>query len=274
MAPDEEPQGEATSEEPKRGLDRRTFVKGAMAGAAVGVIGAGGVATAGWLFGSEGALKKERETDYVGAKVLTGSPTRFGVPIVPLQVDEAGYLMGRAEDLRPYLYCARDQKWPGRSDDYAGDDYLRYHVNTYKAVRLSEQEARERWWYHDKVGERIHVSDFADRPNGTGAGFRWRDPDERFPAFEGVLIKLSPDEIEAEGRAAVVRDRSMDRTHGLIAFDAACTHFCCIAGWHEDPTAEKLGLWDTIFCTCHNARFDPRQLETYEFVMKEERSVL
>lgn len=252
---------------PRRGsgMDRRSFVKGMMAGAAVGAIGVGAAATGGWIRGTYTA-PEDATVHYSGAKVLVGSPAPRGLPFIPLAVEPDGTIRGRSDDLRPYRHCGRDKAWSGVQEDYSGDDHLRYTVSPHKLAIIQDEESRrERWWYFDRLGERLNVAHFRDQPEGTGAQFTWREENTAEPRFEGTLVKLPLASIEAQGEDLERLRDAMLIEHDLVAFDAACTHFCCHAAWHEDPTADRLGFWDTIFCTCHAARFDPRQIESYSF---------
>lgn len=254
------------AESARPGTDRRTFVKGMVVGAAAAAAGVAGYAL--WPKPPVGTeFRLGDKVAYYGAKVQQGSPTEHGVPLLPIAVDDAGFVVSTVDDLTPYTYCRTRRDWRALSEEQASDRWLRYHLSEPQVANVEAQgkDPHEVWWYFDRLGERVHVDDFADKPATTGAGIRFRaHPDDSAP-FEGVLVKYDegtldlPDDLLGRWPdVAATRPR-------LVAYDAACTHLCCVAGWHESTLAEKRGDWDLIFCTCHMARFDPFTVEEYAF---------
>lgn len=255
-------------DEPAGGVDRRAFVKGALGAATLGVAGAAGFG----IFKQAAIVKPStiKSIKYLGAKVLVGSPAPRGVPLIPIRVNADGFVEGVPEDddelyLDWYRYCSHEEA-PGLADPgFTSDNTIEYFLTEEKLVAAGA-EAKERWWYADKLEQPIRASDFANLPFGSGAAFRWRSHGlSGNDVVTGILLKLDPSEFNMPESEL---SKYMDMDHNLIAFSSFCTHFCCVPGWKEDPTADKLGFWDMIFCTCHNSRYDPRELTEYTFDLK------
>ncbi|MBW3583309.1 MAG: Rieske 2Fe-2S domain-containing protein [Euryarchaeota archaeon] len=229
------------------GTDRRTFLKQALAG---------GVCAAAAMSGCMRlATEKGGRVEYLGARVIPGSPTDHGVPVLLVAVDDDGYVIGRPPTEGAHLYCAqKDADLGARLFEDPGDERLRYDLSGEKLAA----HGAETFWYSEHNGEPVHVDHFADRPLLTGASVRWRGGPEGQDGATLILLKLDPDKIEGAGPAQIFAN-----DHGLVAFSDLCTHFCCRAGWHEDEIARTYDAWDTIFCTCHSARFDPQRVERY-----------
>ncbi len=263
--------------EPPTGVDRRAFVKGAMGAAALGVAGAAGFG----IFKQAAIVKPStvKLVKYLGAKVLVGSPAPRGIPLIPVRVNEEGFVEGVPQDedenyLDWYRYCSHENA-PGLANpEFTKDNIIEYFLTEEKLVKAGAKAA-ERWWYHDKLEQPIRADDFLRAKGsgikadgyGAGAAFRWRSAGQAGNnIITGVLLKLHPDDFKGVDRETL--ERFMDMEHHLIAFSTYCTHFCCVPGFREDPTADQLGFWDMIFCTCHNSRYDPRKLTEYEFELR------
>lgn len=255
--------------EPPTGVDRRTFVKGAMGAAALGVAGAAGFT----LFKQAAIVQPStiKNVDYLGAKVLTGSPAPRGLPFMAVKVNDEGLVEVLPEVdgenlLDWYRYCSKETA-PGLANpNFTDDNTVEYFLTEEKLVQAGA-EAQERWWYSEKLGDKIKASDFKNRDYGSGAAFRWRSAGVgSSDVVTGILLKIRPEEFTGIKEADLATYMDMD--HHLIGVYSTCTHFCCVPGWKEDPTADKLGFWDMIFCTCHNSRFDPRQVTKYSFDLK------
>lgn len=255
-------------EEPETGVDRRSFVKGALGAATLGVAGAAGFG----MFKQAAIVKPSniRPVTYLGAKVLSGSPAPRGLPLMPVRINEEGLVEVIPEDddtnyLDWYRYCSHENA-PGLANpDFTQDNTIEYFLTEEKLV-VAGDEAIERWWYAEKLEQPIRARDFANRPFGDGAAFRWRSQGQSGnDVITGILLKLDPAEFNLSEEEL---SKYMDMETNLIAFSSFCTHFCCVPGWKEDPSADKLGFWDMIFCTCHNSRYDPRDLTEYTFDLK------
>lgn len=252
-------------------IDRRTFVKGSLVGAAIGA------ATA----GSFGLFKQltlpdpfdAREVAYLGAHVLPESPAPRGLALIPVRVNEEGLVEGVPETdgtnhLDALRYCGHERS-PGVFPGSTSDNVFRYAVAEEKLLKAGDSAA-ERYWYLDRLGEPVRATDFAARAAPIGASVRWRSEGvDRNVVLPLMLLKLDPETIKGVDESEL--GRFMDLDHGLVAFSAICTHFCCVPGFQEDPLARSQGWWDLIYCSCHHSRFDPTRIQTYRFVLREPR---
>ncbi len=248
--------------EETEGVDRRSFVK-----ACVGVAAAGSVGAAGFgLFKPLAIVKPSTSkiVKYLGAKVLTGSPAPRGLPLIPLSVNDEGYIEGIPDHLDWYRYCSHEEA-PGLADPGStSDNVLRYFLTEEKIVKAGDA-AKDIWWYADLLEEKVHVDHFKNLEPGTGAAVRWRSEGlSGNDVVTAIILKLDPSKFKSEDYKEFMTDDGSN----LIGYSSFCTHFCCVPGFKEDQTAEKLGFWDTIFCTCHNSRYDPTDLVEYEFTLK------
>ncbi len=254
----------------EEGVDRRSFVKGAMGAATLGVAGAAG-------FGMFKQIAVPPDTivrfvNYLGAQVQTGSPAPRGLPFIPVRVNEEGFVEGIPEkDGTNYLdvlrYCGY-QNAPNLEPGATTDNVFRYFL-TEEKIHQAGDDAEDIWFFVDKIGERVRASDFEDRDYGTGAAVRWRS--EEVGASDTVtmmVLKLDPEDFKGD-KAEAVRDQFMDMDHHLIGLSAICTHFCCVPGYKESDKANQFDAWEMAFCTCHNSRFDPLEPTEYDFMLRE-----
>lgn len=233
-------------------LSRRAFVRSS-------VLAAGGVALAGCL-GEEAPAPPLERVEYLGAALL-GGPAQRGVPLFPLRVDLDGRLSfqpsaeGVGSVLPWYRYCGREASPPLRGEHRPEDEFVRYFLTEEK------RETIEEGWYKDRLGEVARAADFDEV--GKGAGVIWRSAGVRArDLLTGIVLKVDPAKLTfGEGvDGDLVRRAFMVPTDDgglLAAFHSACTHFCCVMGWHESRLAEAQGLWDTLFCNCHLVVCDP-----------------
>ena len=251
------------------GVDRRAFVKGALTAAGLGVAGA-----AGFGMFKQAAIVKPTTTrivKYFGAKVLPGSPAPRGIPLIPITVNADGIIegvpvRGEGDDEQNYLdwyrYCSHENA-PGLIPENPFDNTLEYFL-TKEKLEAAGGAAKERWWYHDRLETPVRADHWKDLPFNTGAAFRWRSAGQSGNnVITGILLKLDPKAFKRGEKGE--RENFMIPEHNLIAFSTFCTHFCCVPAFHEDPAAKTMGFWDMIFCTCHNSRYNPREITEYSF---------
>lgn len=252
-------------------MDRRDFVKACIAAGGIGALSAGGLGMLRPMVQPRPA--PTRPMRYFGAHVI-GGPAPRGVPYVPITVQDGAFVaktelgLGRErlDVLAWHRFCGRTNA-PGLDAAFTSDNTLTYATKP-------EYERLLRPWFHDRIGQPLRPEQFEDV--GFGAPFLWRSQGVREPhTLPGVLIRVGEDafrEVEVpNGSAKALARGEMDFLRrevfwkGFVAVSALCTHFCCVAGYKE---AEKLARprngWDNLFCTCHNANFDPRQPVAYE----------
>lgn len=261
------------------GFDRRSFIK-----ACAGVGAAGAAAAAGF-----GMLRPISDVDvnivpisYPGVKVLKGSPAPYGMPLIPLEIED-GVLKGRpdaAEDqLKWYKYCSHERApgtFPeGAISGFTPTNEIKYFVTEEKIEKGLDV------WYEDLIGNPIRADDFPkEEPNesfdsftGVGAPFEWRS--EGVPAeskITGIIVKFPKEELSFDSRVPAPQAEEMDAwfpevpgepENVFLGCCSFCTHFCCVPGFHEAELALSSGYGGTIFCTCHLSRYDPFTIQNY-----------
>jgi Rieske Fe-S protein len=263
--------------------DRRRFVKG--------VVGAGVLST----FATVGSAALDLSTaprgsggggikQYFGIELLDG-PAPRGMPQIPVELDDEGYLMGVWPDTveeeidgRPVLlsemelggitystewfqYCGV-QTFPGLAPDADQDDYFTYSDSPYD------------WQTQDVAdGDRVHIDDFADYAEwgndigtsgiGKPARVRWRSED--VPSGQALPVLVIRSSV-IEELAAGDEWLEASTREGFIAIAFKCTHFCCVPGFKVDAAADRLGVGDDVYCQCHKSVFDPFSIQQQQFV--------
>jgi Rieske Fe-S protein len=257
---------------------RRRFVKGVVASAAlasVGTAGAAAVSTTTKPSGGTGG-----PTDYVGIENTNG-PAPRGMPIVPITIDDEGYLQGvwpevseetldngdtitvAEQEMGSVTYSARwfqycgTQTAAGVRPDAEQDNYLRSMPSLYE-------------WQRDlEPNQRLHVDDFADYEgwsNGIGSAGAGKPAQTtwRSQADDGENVKQLPVQVLRSPR---VSDLPQESEYGdflreatesdFIAWLDKCTHFCCTPGFNSFRDASKFGATDAVYCQCHQSVYDP-----------------
>lgn len=266
---------------------RRRFVKGVVGGAALAGIGTGSAAalnTATSPTGAGGGITK-----FFGIKNTSG-PAPRGMPQIPLEIDDEGYLKGiwpkvqqieeggrtitvAKSEIAGYTYTSEAfqycgvQTYSGVQPDADQDNYLRSAANPpyqWQADAYSE-------------GDRFHVDDFANYEqwgNGIGrAGIgkpatgKWRSeglqPQETMP----IQVLRSERVKEMAGGDSDFADW-VDATtqEGFIAWLNKCTHFCCVPSFKGIPGSAKFNAENEVYCPCHQSVYDPFDIVQKSFV--------
>lgn len=260
---------------PHDGLDRRRFIQVAARVGAAAAFGAAGY----------GLLRPASDVDvnvvpirYPGAKVLPDSPAPYGLPLIPLRLDDDGALVGVADaaegQLSWYKYCGHERA-PGTDPSFATDDRLRYFAAG------SAGSGGPAPWYGDRLDEVVAADHFPDTPPderfapfpGVGAPFAWRSegltPGD---AIQGIVVRAPVQMLRFEGAAAVDRDALLawmppdpaDPSFRFVACCSFCTHLCCVPGFHASQVALDKNAGETIFCACHFSKYDPFTFTYYD----------
>ncbi|NEU55971.1 ubiquinol-cytochrome c reductase iron-sulfur subunit [Halorussus sp. MSC15.2] len=257
---------------------RRRFVKGVVGSATLASVGTGATAvlnSATSVAGGTGG-----PTDYVGIENTDG-PAPRGMPLVPLTIDDEGYLKGvwpevkerelkdgstvtiTEQDIggvtytgRWFQYCGV-QSAQGLRPDADQDNFLRSKPGLYE------------WQADHEPGQKLHVDDFADYEEwsndigSAGAGkpaqTTWRSQSEGEQDVQELPVQVlrSPkvSDLPSKGdapdflRAATESD--------FIAWLDKCTHFCCTPGFNSSKDAAKFDATDAVYCQCHQSVYDP-----------------
>ncbi|MFW6448431.1 MAG: ubiquinol-cytochrome c reductase iron-sulfur subunit [Halobacteriota archaeon] len=261
---------------------RRRFVRGVVGASALAGLSTASMPIVESLTSEPGA--GGGATVYRGAENI-GGPAPRGLPQVPVEVDDEGFLRGIWPDIEMveregievpvatmeiagqtytsewFHYCGI-QSAPGLSPDADRDNYLRYSAS-------SNYD-----WQNEQVegGQRVSVVDFDDYEEwahpigsgglGKGAQTNWRSQDERGGDVLPVQVIRSPiveEMAEQDDWLGATTDQ------GFIAFLNKCTHFCCVPGWKTYRDSVQYDADDLIYCQCHQSVFDPFSIVTETF---------
>jgi Rieske Fe-S protein len=257
--------------EEEEGVDRRKFVKGAMGAATLGVAGAAG-------FGMFKQLAIPPDTivqfiDYFGARVLPGSPAPRGLPFIPVRVTDNGEVEGVPEAnginfLNVLRYCGY-QAAPNLQPGFTDDNVFRYFL-TEEKIHQAGDRAGDIWFFLDRIGDRVRAEHFAGRDYNTAAAVRWRSENVR-PSDIVTMMILKLDPGQFDGPHVDMVETFMQNDEHLIGMSAICTHFCCVPGYKETDLARQFNAWEMAFCTCHNSRWNPYEISSYNFMLRETR---
>ena len=263
--------------------DRRRFVKGVVgAGALSGVVGA---STSMIDLATTAAGAGGGPMNYMGIE-LVGGPAPRGMPQIPVELDEDGYLRGIWPDVDTielegqeipiaeeelggvtydtawFQYCG-SQNHSSIQPDASRDNYFRYSA-----------EGPYDWQNQEvNAGDRVHVDHFDDYQNwgnvigsdgvGKPALVSWRSQEDELEEGERPLaVQLI--------RSPLVEDRAdydnpdddwlgASTDSGFIAVHNQCTHFCCVPGYKDpgQPDSAAYDAEDAIYCQCHQSVYDP-----------------
>ena len=265
---------------------RRRFVKGVVGSASLAGVGASTSAminTTTNPSGGGGGI-----TEFFGIENTDG-PAPRGMPMIPVRIDEEGYLQGffpewetttvqgqevqvaRAEvagieyGAQWFQYCGV-QTYPGLQPDADQDNYLRYADNPPYTWQSDSVEA----------GNKVHVDDFDDYEDwgndigqagiGKPAMATWRSQDV---GGEGTLpvqiLRIPPDDfgrIEAESQEWL--DAAAEQN--FVAWLNKCTHFCCVPSFKGTAQSAAFAAENDVYCPCHQSVYDPYSIVRSSYV--------
>lgn len=262
---------------------RRRFVKGVVGGAALAGVGAAGSATVNSLTSSTGAGGGQT---VAMAIQRTGGPAPRGMPQIPLEIDDEGYLKGIWPEVTTitqegvevevaqtdlggkkyagewFQYCGMEG-YENLQPNYDGDNFFR--AGSAPGYEW-QAEAKEQ-------GDKLHVDDFSDYKewgNGIGndgvgkpANGTWRSVDSS-DTLPITLIRSERIERAAEEDEWV----EASTAEGFIAYANVCTHFCCVPGYKQTENSANYGASDGVYCQCHQSTYDPFTLVETLFVAR------
>ena len=261
---------------------RRRFVKGVVGGAALAGVGAMGSATVNTLTTAGGVGG--------GATVAmtiahTGGPAPRGLPQIPVQVTDDGYIEGVWPEVTTITEDGIEievaqEELGGRT--YSGEWFQYCGVESQENVRPNFESdnifraATGGYQWQDDVydgGDQIHIDDFDDYQewgNGIGndgvgkpASVRWRSEDAD-ASLNAVVIRSTQIEEAAEEDEWIAA--STDQ--GFMAYLNVCTHFCCVPGYKQLEESTRYDAGDGSYCVCHQSTYDPFTLEESLFVAR------
>ncbi|MFT4890460.1 MAG: Rieske Fe-S protein [Halobacteriales archaeon] len=256
--------------------DRRRFVKGVVGvSALMGTASLGGV-TINSLTAPTG--EGGGTVVYRGVENTAG-PAPRGMPQIPVEIDDEGYLKGRFPEYETTMVEGREvrvarmevggmtygvqwfqycgvQSYAGIQPDADQDEYFRYSSGSgydWQKETVSE-------------GDRVHVDHFSDYETwgnefgtagvGKPGAATWRSQGLSGKDTIPVLILRSKrvEEMVADSDDPWLQAATQD---GFMAILNKCTHFCCVPGFKTTGDAAKFGAANEIYCPCHQSVYDP-----------------
>ncbi|UPV74904.1 ubiquinol-cytochrome c reductase iron-sulfur subunit [Halorussus limi] len=257
--------------------DRRRFVKGVVGSATL--TSAGTAATAALDATTSPTGGTGGPTDYVGIKNTDG-PAPRGMPVIPLTIDDEGFLKGIWPDVKEkklkdgstititeqeiggvtytgrwFQYCGV-QNAEGLIPDADQDNYFRSKPGLYD------------WQSDHDRGQKLHVDDFDDYKtwsNGIGsagagkpAQTTWRSQSDGGDVTElPVQVLRSPKVADLPAESENPEFLRAATESNFIAWLDKCTHFCCTPGFNASQDASKFDATDAVYCQCHQSVYDP-----------------
>ena len=262
---------------------RRRFVKGVVGGATLAGVGAMGSATVNTLT-TAGGVGGGSTIAMTIAK--TGGPAPRGLPQIPVQVNDDGYIAGiwpetttitqEGQEIEVAQEELGGRQYSGAWFQYCGVESQKNVQPNFESDNLFRAVGGPPYdWQSDtyEAGDRIHIDDFDDYDswgNGIGndgvgkpASVRWRSEDADTD-LNAVVIRSERIEAAAEEDEWVAA--STDQ--GFMAYLNVCTHFCCIPGYKELEESARYDAGDGTYCVCHQSVYDPFTLEQALFIAR------
>ncbi len=262
---------------------RRRFVKGVVGSATLASVGTGAAASIEVTTASTG--QGGGITQYKAIENTAG-PAPRGMPMVPIEIDDEGFIKGVWPDLQTIteagreITVARTEDFKGSGTTYSSAWFQYCGVQTYEGIQpefesdnyLKASPGTYDW--QDEVyskGDRLNVADFDDYEEwGNGIGrpgvgkpgiASWRSEGTESTAPVQVMRSPRVEEMAAE-------DPWMDAAteQGVMAWLDKCTHFCCVPGFKAFEDSSKFDAEDAVYCQCHQSVYDPFSVQTKSFV--------
>ena len=265
---------------------RRRFVKGVVGSASLAGVGASTAAMVNTTTnpsGGGGGI-----TEFFGIENTDG-PAPRGMPMIPVRIDEEGYLQGlfpewetvtqRGQEIQVartevggieygaqwFQYCGV-QTYPGLQPDADQDDYFRYADNPPYTWQQESVEA----------GNKIHIDDFSDYEDwgndigragiGKPAMATWRSQDVGGSGTLPVqILRIPPDDFE---RIETESQEWLDAaaTENFVAWLNKCTHFCCVPSFKGTAQSAAFAAANDVYCPCHQSVYDPYSIVRSSYV--------
>ena len=265
---------------------RRRFVKGVVGSAALAGVGTSASAMVNTTTNPSGA--GGGITEFFGIENTAG-PAPRGMPMIPVSVDDEGYLqgffpewettteagreiqvareeVGGIEYGAPWFQYCGVQTYPGLQPDSDQDNYFRYAENP--PYQWQEEEV--------SAGDRIHIDDFTDYESwgndigdsgvGKPAMGTWRSEGV---GGEGTMpvqvLRVPPDDfqgIETDSQEWL----EAAAAENFIAWLDKCTHFCCVPTFKGTAQAEAFEAANDVYCPCHQSVYDPYTIVRSSYV--------
>ncbi|PAU82992.1 cytochrome B [Halorubrum salipaludis] len=261
---------------------RRRFVKGVVGGAALAGVGAMGSATVNTLTTSGGVGGGSTVAMSIAH---TGGPAPRGLPQIPVEVTDDGYIRGIWPEVQTVTQEGREievaqeqlggRTYSGEWFQYCGVESQENIDPNFESDNLFRAAPGKYDWQDETydAGDQIHVDDFDDYAewgNGVGddgvgkpASVTWRSEDADTD-LNAIVIRSPRIEEAAENDEWV----SASTDQGFIAYLNVCTHFCCIPDYKVLEESARYDAANGTYCVCHQSTYDPFTLEESLFIAR------
>jgi Rieske Fe-S protein len=264
---------------------RRRFVKGVVGSAALSGVGVGGAATID--IATQPAGGGGGPTNFAAITQL-GGPAPRGMPYIPLELDEEGYLRGLWPEVETVTeegvtYDVAEMELGGQTYSSAWFQYCgRQNAggvqpsnefdNYFRAIGSPSYD-----WQADEIeqGDRIHIDHFEgyeEWGNGIGddgvgkpaeATWRSQGTEGELPV---TLIRSTRVEELAQEDSDAGNWFEAASANGVIAYLNVCTHFCCVPGYKDSESSAQYDAANGVYCQCHQSTYDPFSPEFGKFI--------
>ena len=260
---------------------RRRFVKGVVGGAALAGVGAMGSATVNTLTTAGGIGGGSTVATTIAH---TGGPAPRGLPQIPLQVTDDGYIEGiwpetttvtqEGQEIEVAQQELGGKTYSGAWFQYCGVESQENVQPDFESDNLFRAASGPPYDWQSEAysgGDRLHVDDFDDYDewgNGIGsdgvgkpAAATWRSEDAD-TNLNAIVIR-SP-QIEEAAQNDDWLSETTDQ--GFIAYLNSCTHYCCVPGFQMHSGSAGYGAENLTYCNCHQSVYDPFTVLQQQFV--------
>ena len=261
---------------------RRRFVKGVVGGAALAGVGAMGSATVNTLTTAGGVGGGSTVATTIAH---TGGPAPRGLPQIPVQVTDDGYIEGiwpetttvtqEGQEVEVAQQELGGKTYSGAWFQYCGVESQENVAPTFESDNIFRANTGAYDWQDEAYerGDRIRAEDFDDYAswgNGVGndgvgkpAAVTWRSEDADSTLNATVIRSKRIEEAASQDEWL---EASTDQ--GFIAYLNVCTHFCCVPGYKQLAESSRYGVSDGVYCVCHQSGYDPFTIEQALFVAR------
>ncbi|WP_135362759.1 ubiquinol-cytochrome c reductase iron-sulfur subunit [Halosimplex halophilum] len=275
---------------------RRRFVKGVVGSAALASVGTGGAAAVNTVTSAAGG--GGGPTQYIAIENTDG-PAPRGMPIVPLEVTDAGELRGLfpeastetvggvertvAEmDLGGTTYSSQWFQYCGL-EQYQG---VQPEADADNMIRASASPPPAYEWQQDVEGDTVLTvdmfEDYETWGNGIGkegigkpASATWRSQGEDAKTIPVQVLRSPKVSQMANGEgefsdlpSSIQNFIGAATEQDFMAWINKCTHFCCVPGYKQLEGSANFNAADEVYCQCHQSVYDPFSPTQVQFVAR------
>ena len=259
-------------------------MKGVVGASALGATGITATVSANLTTTSAGA--GGGAVQYYGIENTDG-PAPRGLPQIPVEVDDEGYLKGIWPEVKTQTVDNKEVQVAEMQlggTTYSSEWFQYCGIQTYPGVRpdadqsnffRSASSSGYEWQSDVEAGAKLSVSDFDDYETwgndigksgiGKPAQATWRSQD--LPPQETIPIQVIRstriEEMAQNADDPAIREWLQASTEqGFVAWLNKCTHFCCVPGFKQTAS---FGAANSVYRPCHPSVYDPFSIVRRQF---------